>query len=216
MKKGVIFDQDGILFDTEQVYFKSWKKAGAQMGFPVPDEFCYAVSGSSGQGMLDIIRRHFPDADPAAYRDLCFAICMEEQNKYLPEKPGLHEITAFFRQKGLKMAVASSSKLAQVERNLTTAGIREDIAAVITGESVTHGKPDPEIFLRAAELLGLAPEDCYVFEDSYNGVRAGHAAGCCTVMIPDLIQPDEEISQLYDRCCKDFFQVIELIEQGDL
>jgi HAD superfamily hydrolase (TIGR01509 family) len=216
MKKGAIFDQDGLLFDTEQLYFQSWHKAAQQLGVTISNDFCYAVSGSSGEGMLNIIRHHVPAADPEQLRDLCLALCEEEQKKHLPEKPGIHQILEYFHQNGLKIAVASSSPKAQVERNLTTAGIRNYFDAVVSGQEVTHGKPHPEIFQRAAAELGLNPEDCYVFEDSFNGVRAGHAAGCCTVMIPDLVQPNEELSQQYDFCCQDFFQVLNKLENDEL
>lgn len=216
MKKGVIFDQDGLLFDTEQLYTKSWKEAGRRMNVPVPEEFTHAISGSSGQGMIDIIHHYIPMVDAVAYRDLCYQLCQEEQRRFLPEKPGLHEILAYMRENGVKMAVASSSPRPQVERNLKTAGVSQYFDVVVTGEDVTNGKPAPEIFLLAAEKLGLAPEDCYVFEDSFNGVRAGHAAGCCTVMVPDRVPPTEKIKALCDYCCASLLEFVERSKAGEI
>ena len=112
------------------------------------------------------------------------------------------------------MAVASSSHRHQVQANLQRSGIGTFFDAVVAKEDVSQGKPDPEIFLTAAKQLGLAPSDCYVFEDSFNGVRAGHAAGCCTIMIPDLLQPDQEIARYYDACFPDLLTAAEQIKNG--
>ncbi len=216
MLPGAIFDQDGLLFDTEVLYARSWVAAGKEMGFAVPREFCTAVSGSSGPGMERIVHTYFPNIDAKAYIRRLFQICHEEQARCLPEKPGVREILGFFKERGVRMAVASSSRREQIRLNLARAGLTDYFDAVVSGEDVVCGKPDPAIFRAAAEQLGLAPEECYVFEDSFNGVRAGHAAGCRTIMIPDLRQPDEEIAQLYDGCCETLLEAMEKIAAGVL
>lgn len=208
MKKGAIFDQDGLMFDTEALFSKAWLAAGDRLGVAVPSEFCTAVSGSSGESMRRIVKSYIPNVDCDEFIRLAYQICYEMQSRDLPEKPGLREILAFFKANGVKMAVASSSHRHQVQANLQRSGIGTFFDAVVAKEDVSQGKPDPEIFLTAAKQLGLAPSDCYVFEDSFNGVRAGHAAGCCTIMIPDLREPDEEIAALYDACFPDLLTVI--------
>lgn len=112
------------------------------------------------------------------------------------------------------MAVASSSHREPVERNLERSGIRAYFDAVVTGADVSRSKPDPEAFLTASAQLGLSPSECYVFEDSFNGVRAGHAAACCTIMIPDLRQPDQEIADYYDACFPDLLTAVQMIKKG--
>ena len=214
MKKGAIFDQDGLMFDTEAIFSLAWAQAGETLGFVIPDGFRAAVSGSSPENMRRIIRDRIPGADPDTLMELTYRISYEIQSRTLPEKPGLHEILDFFRAHGVKMAVASSSHRLPVERNLERSGVRPYFEAVVTGEDVSRGKPDPEAFLTAAERLGLSPADCYVFEDSFNGVRAGHAAGCCTVMIPDLFRPDGEIAKYYDACFPDLLTAMEQIKNG--
>lgn len=214
MKQGAIFDQDGLLFDTEAVYQRSWVEAGKQLGLEVPFEFCTAVSGTSGPGMEAVIHRFFPEQEPQPFINLCFQLSYEEQDRCLPEKPGLHEILEMLRAKGVKIAVASSSYRDRVEQNLAASGIREYFDVITTRDDVSNGKPDPEIFLVAAAKLGLDPSDCYVFEDSFNGVRAGHAAGCFTVMVPDLKQPDETLAGQYDACCKSLLDAARQLEQG--
>lgn len=216
MKKGAIFDQDGLMFDTEVIFSQAWAQAGKTLGIVIPDGFRTAVSGSSGEGMKQIIRTWIPEADPGALMELTYQISYEIQSRTLPEKPGLHEILDFFRSHGVKMAVASSSHRVPIEKNLERSGIRSYFEAVISGEDVSRGKPDPEAFLTAAERLGISPADCYVFEDSFNGIRAGDAAGCCTVMIPDLLRPDQEIAKYYDACFPDLLTAVEQIKNGHI
>lgn len=213
MKKGAIFDQDGLMFDTEAIFTRAWFAADDRMGAAVPAEFCTAVSGSSGESMRRIVKAYIPEVDCDELIRLAYQICYEMQSRDLPEKPGLREILAFFKANGVKMAVASGSHRRQVEANLQRSGIGPFFDAVVAKEDVSRGKPDPEVFLTAAKRLGLDPSDCYVFEDSFNGVRAGHAAGCHTVMIPDLRQPDEEIAALYDACLPDLLAVIDYISR---
>lgn len=212
MKKGAIFDQDGLMFDTEVLYGKCWLAVGEELGIDVTDEFFAAVRGSSGPHMMAIVRQFFPDIDADDYVKRVFEKSFLLQDQELPEKKGLRELLAFFKENGVIMTVASSTVRPRVEKNLKKSGLYEYFETLTTGDEVTLGKPDPQIFLKAAAKLGLAPEDCYVFEDSFNGVRAGKAAGCCTVMVPDLIGPDEELSKVYDACCKDLLEVIDLIK----
>lgn len=216
MKKGAIFDQDGLMFDTEAIFSRSWLQAGERLGVAIPKEFLTAVSGSSGEEMRQIIQAYVPEVDADALMELTFRISYETQSRMLPEKPGLHEILEFFQSQGVKMAVASSSHREPIERNLERSGVRSYFEAVVSGEDVSRGKPDPEPFLTAAKRLSLSPSDCYVFEDSFNGVRAGRAAGCCTIMIPDLRQPDEAISKCYDACLPDLLTALEEIRNGRL
>ena len=131
----------------------------------------------------------------------------------VPKKKGLDELLAWLKARGLPAAVASSTYRSLVERNLRTAGVEEYFRKVVTGDQVEHGKPAPDIFLLAARQLGLAPGNCLVLEDSFNGVRAGAAAGCVTVMIPDLSQPTPELLSLCSGCLEDLGQVPDFIER---
>ena len=145
--------------------------------------------------MRAVIAKHFPGVDAQAFQDYCVARAYRLGEENLQEMPGASEIIRFFRERGVKMAVASSSPGEVIERYLRKLGWKESFDAVANGFEVAHGKPAPDIFLLAAERIGLAPEDCYVFEDGVNGCLAGIAAGCATVMIPDLFQPTEELRQ---------------------
>lgn len=100
------------------------------------------------------------------------------------------------------MAVASSSAARQIESNLETARIRGYFSAVVSGTQVRRGKPEPDIVLCAAERIGCAPGECFVFEDSENGIKAGHAAGCTAIMIPDLMEASSDILPYCGKICK--------------
>ena len=195
--RGAIFDQDGLLFDTEAIFQSSWIAAGREMGVEVPQAYTHAVCGLGRGRLPEMVRRYMPALDPETYIVRALAIAFERQMKSVPAfKPGVPEILAFFRGKGVKMAVASSSTRDVVGHNLETSGIREFFDAVVTGEDVVNGKPAPDIFLLAAERLGLPAEDCTVYEDAPSGIRAAHAAGCRPVMIPDRLAPTAGICEI--------------------
>lgn len=197
--RGAIFDQDGLLFDTEAIFQASWIAAGREFGVEVPAAYTHAVCGLGRGRLPEMVRRYMPSLDPETYIVRALAIASERQLSAVPAfKPGVPEILAFFRERGVKMAVASSSTREVVGHNLGSSGIRPYFDAVVTGEDVTNGKPAPDIFLRAAERLGLPPSDCAVFEDALTGIRAAHAAGCRPVMIPDRLQPTPEIRTVCD------------------
>ena len=114
------------------------------------------------------------------------------------------------------MVVASSSRMASIRHHLDSWGLTHYFKAVISGEQFVSSKPDPEIFYRAAEMLGTAPEHTLVLEDSYNGVRAGARGGFVTVMVPDLAPADDEMRRLYTAECKDLREVKKMLEEGKL
>lgn len=197
MKKGAIFDMDGLLTDTEKFYSRSWRETARVFGQNWVEDFDKFVAGTNGEKMLNVIHAHFPNVDAQAFMDFCIANQRRLVRDELREMPGASDIVRFFRERGVKTAVASSSPLDNIYDNLGKLGLLELFDAVTSGEEVTPGreKPAPDIFLLAAERIGCAPADCYVFEDGVNGCLAGIAAGCATIMISDLFQPTEELKQ---------------------
>lgn len=196
MKQGAIFDMDGLLFDTERMYRDSWKQSAQQFGLVHNPDFPRTVCGSSGAHMREIILQYYPQVDANAFADDCILRVERELETHVPEKTGVRDILQYFKQHGVRVAVASSSKRATVLHNLKQADILSYFDAVVSGDQVTHGKPAPDIFLLAAQQIGCEPENCYVFEDGTNGIRAGVAAGCTTIMIPDLTPPNAQLEQL--------------------
>lgn len=214
MKQYAIFDMDGTLFDTERLYQESWVETAKRFD-QIPDPaFPFAVSGTSGEGMREVIRRYYPAVDPWAFQADCLArVDSLLEHQAPPEKPGARELLRFLRARRIKTAVASSSTRARILSNLRQAGLSPAFDAVVSGQEAARSKPAPDIFLLAAEKLGCAPESCYVFEDSVNGVRAGIAAGCTTVMVPDLVPPTGELMERA-TVCTSLLEVRDLLEQG--
>jgi HAD superfamily hydrolase (TIGR01509 family) len=193
MLKGAIFDMDGLMFDTEQIWQKNWNKTAAEMGIELAEDFKYSICGTSGKLMNSVIEKYYGVEDGSEIAALVKQRVHDDLIEFTPEKPGVHEILEFFREKGVRMAVASSSTEEVIRRNLQNTNTEDYIEVIVSGSGMANGKPAPDIFLKAAEELGIAPEECYVFEDAFNGVMAGYNAGCRTIMIPDMSQPTDEI-----------------------
>lgn len=217
MKKAAIFDMDGLMFDTERLYQESWMALAAEFG-QVPDPaFPTAVAGTAGEGMRRVIRSHYPDLDPERFIAACFQRVRSITQSHLPEKPGLRTLLELLKSRGVCMAVASSSQEDIILRNLHTAGVETYFDAVVssTDPAVRDGKPAPDVFLYAAKKLGVEARECYVLEDSLNGIRAGHAAGALPIMVPDTMEPTEEIRAIC-RVYPDLGAVAEAMAAGEL
>ena len=207
--EGVIFDMDGILFDTEQVYQKYWHQIADEMGITLGEDWVRSITGTNGAYLISIVEKFYHTDNGRAILEECVRRASESLTKEVPVKKGVREILSFLKEQGIKTAVASSSAKAWIERYLSVAGISEYFDEVVSGDEVSHGKPAPDIFLLASSRIGIAPQNCIVFEDSFNGVRAGHASGATTVMIPDLLQPTDEIRGLADEVCGSFLSFLE-------
>lgn len=218
MKQGAIFDMDGLMFDTERIFRESWLVLAAEKYHEEPSiPFTAAVAGTAGDKMREVVKRFYPDIDADAYIADCYARVEEISSRDLPVKKGLGEILSLLKEKGFRMAVASASSRAVVERNLKKAGVDHyfDLVLSTLGEGIPS-KPAPDVFIKAAEGLGLAPGECYVFEDGINGVLAGLRAGCTTVMVPDTMEPTGEIIEGGAHICRDLEEAAEAIARGEI
>ena len=197
MRAGAIFDMDGLLFDTELVYNQEWDYIAELYGLKVDPAMLDELRGTNGTRMSEIVNTYWPRVDAKKLTDELFAHAIVTLSKQVPMKPGVVELLEYLKQHAVRMAVASSAPMELIKSNLRLAGIADYFDAVVSGEQVEHGKPFPDIFLLAAQKLNLQAQDCYVFEDGINGVRAGIQAGCSTIMVPDLVPPTKE---LYEQC----------------
>ena len=217
MIQGVIFDMDGLMFDTERIWATLWKPALAELGLPYKEGLDEAARGTAGDSMRAVLRRFYgPDCDADRIIEALHEQGVIAFQAPPPKKPGLDELLAWLEQRHIPMVVASSSRMASIRHHLDSWGLTHYFKAVISGEQFVSSKPDPEIFYRAAEMLGTAPEHTLVLEDSYNGVRAGAAGGFVTVMVPDLAQPDDEMRRLYTAECASLHEVRRMLEEGRL
>lgn len=197
MSTAVIFDMDGTLFDTEAVFQKYWNAIAKERGIVLPDAFKYEICGTSGEVMNRIIEKQYRVKDGTEIQRECKQRVSEELAR------------------GIPMAIGSSGRRAQIESNLSVSGFTSYFSAIASGDEVLHGKPAPDIFLLAAKRLGVPPADCYVFEDSPNGIRAAHAAGMKPILIPDLMPVTEEIASLTVGVYKVLTDALEELVAGD-
>jgi HAD superfamily hydrolase (TIGR01509 family) len=197
--KAAIFDMDGVLFDTEKLYQQTWREIASELGVELEEGFTQAISGTSGEKMRRVIERYYHVPDGQTVVDACMKKMREKLEVHVPVKEGVVEILTEFKNRGMKIAIASSSGRKQIESNLKNSNLAQYFDKIICGDDVEHGKPAPDIFLIAAKSLECEPEECYVFEDSENGVKAGYNAKCYVVMVPDLIQPSPDTI----KCCSE-------------
>lgn len=193
--RALIFDLDGLLFDTERLAAATWTEAAASLGFELTEA---TVRGTIG--MDHVLTRGYYDA---LFGEVFPYELVEERHRHLfrthivqhgaPAKPGVARILEEARRLGCKVALGTSSRSVYAHTMLWLAGITEQFHVLVTRDLVQAGKPAPDIFLKAASLLGQDPADCLVFEDSATGIRAARAAGMRVVMVPDLVEPTAEL-----------------------
>ncbi|SHJ25442.1 HAD family hydrolase [Hespellia stercorisuis] len=215
MIKGIVFDMDGVIFDTERLSTEGWMKAGQEIGIDIPREFIMSYKGTavgySKQLYLDRYGADFDYDGARAIRTAYMDSVIEKEG--VPTKKGLYELLEFSRERGLRLAVATSSHRAYAERLLRMAGIYELFDAVVYGDSVEKSKPDPDIFLKAIAQLQLTPEECFIIEDSTSGIRAGNASGASVIHIPDQVNVEEELRRSCYAVLDDLSQVISVVEK---
>jgi HAD superfamily hydrolase (TIGR01509 family) len=194
----VIFDMDGLMFDTEALNLRAWQEAGRLHGFDIPDEVIHMHIGATVDVSRRIMLEHFgPGFDFDVIRADRLAIARREiEEKGTPVKRGLLELLAFLKERHIKTAVASSTEERYVRFYIDRAEIKHVFDALICGDKVKRSKPAPDIFLAALDILGVAAGSAMVLEDSYNGVRAAAAAGIRVVMVPDLLPATPEMEEL--------------------
>lgn len=195
MAKGAIFDMDGLLTDTEKLGQEAWRTIAEREGVVLDDAFTSGTAGTAGKREREVVARYFPGRDLEPFFREVHAYILSQERKSVSLKPGAAEIVGWLKENGVKTAIASSSSMDMIRLCLAPSGLLSQFDAVISGYAIAHPKPAPDVFLTASRALGLAPGDCWVFEDSYNGIKAAFSAGCQPVMVPDLVPPDEEMKE---------------------
>lgn len=193
--KGVLFDMDGVILDTEKLYTRFWREAAQSLGFPMTQEMALGMRSLSREMGERQLKAYLGEAvDYEKVR----SIRIERMSAFIREngvelKDGIHELLDFLKEKGIKTSIATSSPLDRTKEYLGQVGLKDAFDELVSGHLVPHGKPAPDIYLYAAKKLGLRPEECLVIEDSPTGLLAGTRAGCVPVMIPDQDQPEDGI-----------------------
>ncbi|MGN1144863.1 MAG: HAD family hydrolase [Acetatifactor sp.] len=213
--KAVIFDMDGVLFDTERLCMESWCVLAKEQGIPDMEIVFPKCIGRNAADTEEIVTDYYGEGfDYDTFRKKASDWFWQYiKNNGLPIKTGVKEILAYLKQEGYVVGLASSTRYSSVVNHLEEAGIKDYFSVIVTGDMVEHSKPKPDIYLLACEKLGVEPAKAYAVEDSYNGIRSAHAAGMKPVMVPDLLEPDEEMESLSFLICKDLLEVLAYLKE---
>lgn len=212
--EAVIFDMDGVLFDTERLSISCWLETAEKMGLGDIREGAYGCIGLNRTDSRIFIRSLYGGAFPYdEFRTNNSALFQKKiERDGLPVKKGAREILTWLKEMEVKTAVASSTNTQTVTGHMERAGFLPYFQEIIGGDMVEHSKPRPDIYLMACRRLGVEPEKAAAIEDSPNGIRSAHAAGMLPIMVPDMVEPTAEIEALLFRKCGDLFEVKELLE----
>ena len=195
--EAVIFDMDGTLLDTESVFRTIVFEVCTELGFEMTDAVHMAMVGGSHEHTNRLLVESYGVSFPyTLFDERCRVIMRERSHGGVPVKPGALELVRELRERNIPTAVATSSRNPHAQHHLTVAGLFDMFDTVVTRDDVVNPKPHPEPYLTAARRLGVEPTHCLALEDSHAGVRAAHAAGMQTIMVPDLVHPSAEIRAL--------------------
>ena len=210
----VIFDMDGLIFDSERAAFACWREVAKTYGFDDITALYHSVIGCNRGRVEKLVKEAFGEDFPFEYfREQVIALYTGRYGGgRMPLKPGAREILTFLRGKGIRTALASSSDREIVLSLLDGAGLTEFFDGIVAGDMVKKSKPEPDIFLAACKLLGAAPERTFAVEDSFNGIRAAHAGGLRPIMVPDMLPADEEMRALAETVEDSLLDVMRWLE----
>lgn len=205
----VIFDMDGLLLDSERLALAVVAEAAAELGLPWRPEVGLSMVGLNSRDSPEMIRRHLGADYPVEALYAVFGRRYEAaiQAGLISAKPGAAELLDHLDLLGLPRMVATSTRRSRAEAKLAGVGLLARFDGLVCGDEVSRGKPDPEIFLAAAQRLGVPPAACLVLEDSNAGIRGALAAGMIPVMVPDLLQPAEDVLAVGVRLAQNLLDV---------
>lgn len=215
MIKGVIFDMDGLMIDTEKLLTRFWCEAAQFYGWNMTKEHVLGIRSLAAKYAEPHLKGIF--GDDFNYFDVR-AKRIELMNAYIAEngiekKKGLDELLDYLDEAGLKKAVATATDRKRTKMYLTSIGVYDRFDKIVCGDMIKNGKPAPDIYITAAGELELPCGECMALEDSPNGIRSAFTAGCVPVMIPDLSQPDNETAKIMYEKCDDLSLVIDVLKK---
>ncbi len=211
--QAVLFDLDGTLIDTERYYRVCWPQAAAAFGYEMSDEQALCMRS---------LGRPFAPAQLKAWfgEDFDYALVRGKRKELMEEmiakegiqvKAGARELLALLREKEITAAVVTATDLERAKRYLEQVELKDCFDRIISATQVQQGKPAPDIYEFACRELGVEPARCIAVEDSPNGVRSAHSAGCRVIMVPDQTRPDEELTICLLACVENLADVIKYV-----
>lgn len=217
MKKpeAVVLDMDGVIFDSEKCVIEAWKIVAEKYNIKDIENTCMACLGLNREAARQVMfEKYGSDFPYDTYKKEVSGLYEEKYGEgRLPIKPGVVELLEFLKKEKIKVALASSTKSAVVNRQLDGAGITRYFEKIICGDMIKKSKPHPDIFLEACLELSVNPKNAIAIEDSYNGIRSAYAAGMTVIMVPDIVQPDKEIKEKSAYVFDSLLNVIDFLKK---
>jgi len=211
--KAIIFDMDGLMFDSERLTMEAIKKVGQTYQYAIKDEHIHEIIGTNQKFAKTRLHERFGEDFP--FEDIMkqkkIDLLEYYQTEGVPKKEGLVELLEFLKEKKLALAVATSSYRESAAFILKKAEVFPYFDAIVCGDEVINSKPEPEIFLKAASTLGVSPEECIVLEDSENGLIAAQKAGIRSIFVKDLVTPKDEVLAKVYKQVNTLRDVIEIV-----
>lgn len=214
--KAVLFDMDGLMVDTESLATEAFIHSAKKQGYDMTKEETLLVLGFTTKSIYEFWENYFKNSGVSGKQ------LVDDHYKYIenilfttgPRKmPYIEELLKYLKENNYKVAVASSSNIEHIINNMEKTGLKKYIDEFASGAEVENGKPAPDVFLLAAERLGVKTEECLVLEDSKAGVIAGSSAGAKVIMVPDMFKPDEECKERTYRIAGNLGEVISILEE---
>lgn len=213
--KTIIFDMDGLMFDTEKLWLKCFKETGKEMGYNLSFELHDKTIGANKNIMEKILKEELGNGFPfEEFYDKYIDLMTKTINKEgVKPKKGLIELLDYLNNNNYILAIASSTKKETIKKHLEKNNIEGKIFKVIvSGENITNGKPAPDIFIETCKKLSINPNEVIVLEDSNNGIKAAYTAGCIPILIPDINIITKETREMAKYEFKDLTKVIDFLE----
>lgn len=214
MKKAVIFDMDGLMIDSERITFEGYKHIMKKMDLEMTREFYVSLLGKPIKGIYQRFYDEYGTDFPieTVIKDVHQYMADLFEEKGVPLKEGLLNLLIYLKEHGYKTIVATSSNRVRVDHILALANITEYFDDSICGDEVTKGKPNPEVFLKSCEKLGVSVEDAVVLEDSEAGIQASHSAHIDVLCVPDMKHPEEPFASMTTKIISTLNDVIPFLE----
>ena len=196
--QAVVFDMDGVIFDTERLVIEFWKEVAKKHNIPNVEHTCIQCLGTNRVRTREIFLENYGADFPFdPYRaEVTELFNTHYKGVPLPTKPGVRELLSYLQEQDIKVGLASSTAQHLVRDEIGTAGLLPYFQTLVCGDMVEHSKPAPDIFLKACEILNADPTKSIAIDDSFNGIRSAHCAGMTPIMVPDQVQPTDEIRTL--------------------
>ena len=215
MIKGAVFDMDGLMFDTEKLVYQVWQRVMDSNGYDYDFEIYKKTVGRRTAETRKFYEELYGgEFDYQRLRNEANVFFRDDiETNGVPLKKGLVNILEYLKTHNIKIALATSTSSATAMGLLEIANVKQYFDRFVCGNMVKNGKPHPEVFLTAAKELCLKPESCIALEDSINGIKSAYNAGMKPLMVPDLLEPNEEIKPMLFALCKDLDEAIEYFKQ---